>query len=567
MSDSKIDFHKLIEQSPYTSYVARHDPLNGLSFLYLSPQIGKVLGISTDEFLSNPEKFKQQIHPEDRERILTELQAAHTSGKHFTLEFRMLTHDGKVVWLWDDGTSTPDMTGNIFAIQGILRDTRPGQTDRRLAYTAHHDTLTGLPNRVLFRSRMERAMSRAKRNDSMMALMSLDLDHFKEINDACGHIYGDKVLQGAAQRLQKQLRDVDTIARVGGDEFAIILDSIGHADQIAMVSRRILDAMALPILMEGKEIYVPVSIGISVYPLDTDDIDILHKNANIALHHAKQEGRNNYQLYSSEMNSGADERISMESHLRRALERNEFTLHYQPQINVITGKIIGAEALLRWRSAELGMISPIIFIPLAEKTGLIAPIGEWVLQIACAQNKAWQHAGYAPMVIAVNLSQRQFRHNDLIANIASALEGGVGLDANYLELEITESMVMNRIEQTISTLEKINLMGVQLSIDDFGTGYSSLSHIKRFPLQKLKIDQSFVRDIHLNKNSEAIVQAVISLGHAMGLKVIAEGVETKQQLEFLRDHGCDEIQGYYFSKPLPAEEFEQLLIGGRGIVH
>ena len=480
----------------------------------------------------------------------------------------MLARYGQVVCMWDDGTSTPDKTCDTFAIQGILRDTAEyGQTDNRLAYMAQHDALTGLPNRVLFRSRMERAMSRAKRGDHIIALMSLDLDYFKEINDALGHVTGDKVLQNVAQCLQKQLRDVDTIARMGGDEFTIILDGIIHVDQIAMVVQRVLDALALPMLMEGREIYVSASIGVAVYPFDTDDIDTLHKNAHVAMYHAKQEGRNNYQFYSSEMNTGTDELVNMESYLRRALERNEFTLHYQPQVDVRTGKIIGAEALLRWRNTELGMIPPLKFIPLAEKTGLIVPIGDWVLKIACAQNKAWQKAGYAPMVMAVNLSQRQFRHNKLLATIADVLEGNINLEARYLELEITESMVMHRAEQTIATLNEINQMGVQLSIDDFGTGYSSLSHLKRFPVQKLKIDQSFVRDIHLDKNSEAIVQAVISLGRAMGLRVIAEGVETEQQLAFLCAHGCDEVQGYYFSKPVPSAEFERLLAEDKCLVH
>lgn len=568
MDYSKTNFRKLVEQLPYTSYVARHDQTDGLSFLYISPQIENILGISTEELINDPGIFNQHIHPEDRERVLAELSAAHTSGKHFTLEFRMLARNGQVVWMWDDGTSTPDKTGDTFAIQGILRDTTEyGQTDNRLAYMAQHDALTGLPNRVLFRSRMERAMSRAKRGDHIIALMALNLDYFKEINDALGHVTGDKVLQSVAQCLQKQLRDVDTIARMGGDEFTIILDNINHVDQIAVVVQRILVALLQPILMEGREIYVSASIGVTAYPFDADDIDTLHKNANIAMYHAKQEGRNNYQFYSSEMSAGTDELMNMESYLRRALERNEFTLHYQPQVDVRTGKIIGAEALLRWRNAELGMIPPLKFIPLAEKTGLIVPIGDWVLQIACAQNKAWQKAGYAPMVMAVNLSQRQFRHNGLLATIAEVLDGNINLEARYLELEITESMVMHRAEQTIATLNEINQMGVQLSIDDFGTGYSSLSHLKRFPVQKLKIDQSFVRDIHLDKNSEAIVQAVISLGRAMGLRVIAEGVETEQQLAFLCAHGCDEVQGYYFSKPVPSAEFERLLAEDKCLVH
>ena len=568
MDYSKTNFRKLVEQLPYTSYVARYDQLDGLSFLYVSPQIESILGISTDELLNDPEIFNRQIHPEDCERVVAELSAARTSGKHFTLEFRMLARNGHVVWMWDDGTSTPDKTGDTFAIQGILRDTTEyGQTDNRLAYMAQHDALTGLPNRVLFRSRMERAMSRAKRGEHIIALMSLDLDYFKEINDALGHVTGDKVLQNVAKCLQKQLRDVDTIARMGGDEFTIILDGITHVDQISMVVQRVLDALALPMLMEDREIYVSASIGVTIYPLDTDDIDTLHKNANIAMYHAKQEGRNNYQFYSSEMNAGTDELVNMESYLRRALERDEFTLHYQPQVDVRTGKIIGAEALLRWRNVELGMIPPLKFIPLAEKTGLIVPIGDWVLKIACAQNKAWQKAGYDPIVMAVNLSQRQFRHNDLLATIATVLDGSINLEARYLELEITESMVMHRAEQTIATLNEINQMGVQLSIDDFGTGYSSLSHLKRFPVQKLKIDQSFVRDIHLDKNSEAIVQAVISLGRAMGLRVIAEGVETEQQLAFLCAHGCDEVQGYYFSKPVPSAEFERLLAEDKCLVH
>lgn len=428
----------------------------------------------------------------------------------------------------------------------------------RISYLAQYDVLTNLPNRNLFRDRLEQAMMRAQRNETLVALMFIDLDRFKEINDTLGHPVGDQVLQKVAERLKHFLRDVDTIARLGGDEFTIVLEGVHDVPQIATAAQKVRDALVQPLLVDDREIFVSASIGISIYPFDVEEIDALLKNADIAMYQAKQDGGDAYHFFEAEMNAHTFEHLELEGRLRRALARNQFTLHYQPQVSIANGRIIGAEALLRWHDEELGMIAPARFIPLAETTGLIVPIGEWVLHTACAQNKAWQDAGCAPIPIAVNLSPRQFRQANLLEKITQTLEQ-TGLHPNYLELEITESTIMHQAEKTIGLLEQLHAMGVRLSVDDFGTGYSSLSYLKRFPVHKLKIDQSFVRDINLDPDDAAIVTAVIAMARSLNVLTIAEGVETEEQLAFLDALKCAEYQGYYFAKPMPADEFCALL--------
>lgn len=432
------------------------------------------------------------------------------------------------------------------------------RTDERLSYLAQYDQLTGLPNRTLFRDRLELAIVRARREGHLVAVMFLDLDRFKDINDNLGHSVGDEILVQVAARLKKHLRDIDTISRLAGDEFTVIIEGATRAEQVTVVADKILKAFSQPMIAGGHEVYVTGSIGIALSATGTESVDELLKNADIAMYDAKQEGRNNYQIHSDAIHAKSSEKLSLETKLRRALEREEFVLAYQPQVDIRTGRIVGAEALLRWQSAELGLVSPGRFIPLAEETGLIVPIGEWVLRTACGQNRAWQQAGLPPIMVSVNLSPRQFRQKNLLEMVEGIL-GESSLDARFLELEITETTVMHRAEEVTVMLARLDEIGIRLSIDDFGTGYSSLSYLKRFPVHKLKIDQSFVRDITTDVDDAAIVGAIIAMARSLNLLVIAEGVETGEQLAFLKKLSCDAYQGYLFSKPVPAAEFARLL--------
>jgi diguanylate cyclase (GGDEF)-like protein len=430
----------------------------------------------------------------------------------------------------------------------------------RVTYLAHYDSLTNLPNRTLFRDRLVQAMARTRRSERIVAVMLLDLDRFKEINDTLGHTAGDDALRQVAGILTVLLREVDTIARLGGDEFAIVVEQTS-VEQLSSIADRIQHAFSEPLVVQGREFFVTTSIGIALHPEHGRDVDELVQRADIALYRAKDEGRNTYQIYSGDMNAQADERMTMDRLLRRALERREFVLHYQPKVSVSTGSIVGVEALIRWRSEELGMVSPADFIPLAEETGLIVPISAWVLHTACTQVKAWQDAGLPPLLMSVNLSPRQFRQKDLVETIAAALRE-TGLEARYLDLEITEGTVMHHADKAIAILNELNALGVQLSVDDFGTGYSSLSYLKRFPVQRLKIDQSFVRGVTSDPNDAAIVTAVVAMAKNLKLKLVAEGVETEEQRAFLDTLDCDEYQGFYFSKPVPPEDFVRLLTAG-----
>lgn len=434
------------------------------------------------------------------------------------------------------------------------------QQNSQIERISRYDPLTGLPNRLSLLDRLDQELAHALRDKRMVAVMFVNLDRFQQINDSFGHPVADRLLQTVAEKLKGLVRASDTVARMGGDEFAFVLPGIEDAGAAGEVARGVLGSLSRePITVGGCEIYVAASIGISIYPTDGQDTTALIKNADAALHHAKSDGRNTFQLYTAQMNAAVRQRLTLETELRRALERGEFVLHYQPKINLSSGNIIGAEALLRWQSAERGLVAPGEFIPLLEETGLILPAGEWVLQAACAQARAWQRSGIATRV-AVNLSAPQFRQPDLAGAILDILEKN-GLDpaSGALELELTESLLMRDVGRAITTLERLRGMGVHIAIDDFGTGYSSLSYLKRFPINSLKIDQSFVRDISGDRDGGAIVGAIIALGHSLRLTVIAEGVETAEQLGYLRAAGCDEMQGYLFSRPIPAEEMTRLL--------
>ena len=431
-------------------------------------------------------------------------------------------------------------------------------------HIAHYDSLTNLPNRVLFIDRLEQEVTRAHRDGVMVGVLSIDLDRFKQVNDSFGYPVGDQLLQAVAERLSSHVRSCDTVARIAGDEFAMVLTGMKAAHAAGEVAQKILDAFAHnPISIGDNEIFITLSVGISIYPVDGVNTSTLLKNAEAALYHSKAEGRNNFQYYAEQMNATAWQRLKLETELRRALERDEFVLNYQPKVDLDTGRIVGMEALLRWQSKDHGLVAPGEFIPLMEETGLILPVGEWVLRAACKQARAWQAEGLKDIHIAVNLSALQFRQPDFAGLVLDILkENGLDPGLKTIELELTESMLMNNIPGTVETLVKLHEAGIQFSIDDFGTGYSSLSYLKRFPISSLKIDQSFVRELSSGSEDEAIVSAIIALGHSLGLKVIAEGVETAAQLAQLRRMGCNEMQGFLFSRPVSSADMTNLLKNG-----
>jgi len=419
---------------------------------------------------------------------------------------------------------------------------------------ANYDALTGLPNRHLLNDRLKQAVF-AQRNARSIAVVFIDLDHFKVINDSLGHNFGDEVLRHVGERLTAAVRDGDTVARLGGDEFVLILSDQTREDVIFRTMRRLIGKVSEPIMIGERELNITCSAGISLYPQDGPDVQTLLKNADAAMYRAKSQGRNTFQFYTAEMNELANERLTMEQSLRRAIDRDELLLHYQPRLNLRTGKVDGVEALVRWQHPQRGLVYPDRFIPLAEETGLIVPIGEWVLRSACAQGRAWRKQGYSP-VISVNLSQRQLWGGGLVRLVADVI-AKTGM-AEHLELELTESMVMHDAENVITTMQGLKAIGVRLSVDDFGTGYSSLSYLKRLPLTALKIDGSFVRDTTTGGPDEGLIaKAIISLGHSLHLKVVAEGVETPEHRKFLEAHDCDEIQGYLIAKPLPPQQVDK----------
>ncbi|WP_075795556.1 bifunctional diguanylate cyclase/phosphodiesterase [Massilia putida] len=475
------------------------------------------------------------------------------------LEYRVVDDNGEERWFCINGQPIFDETGRFTGYRGTGSDiTARKVTEQRVHHVAQHDVLTGLPNRSLLQDRLGQAVAYATRSGHQVWVMLIDLDRFKFVNDSMGHKAGDVLLMTVAARLRSSLRDTDTVARLSGDEFVVILSE--HSDQPLTpdIVQRVMDSVAQPVMLGTKEFFVTCSIGVAAFPSDGTPAENLIEHADIAMYRAKKLGRNNFQFYTPAMNEESLERVRIESALRNALERNEFVLHYQPQVDLQTGRIVGMEALIRWKHPELGMVPPSRFVGIAEDTGLIVPIGAWVMRTACAQNKAWQDAGLGKLRVAVNLSARQFSAADLLPGIEAVLND-TGLDPSCLELELTESLFMSDVTPAVELLHRMKSLGVNLSIDDFGTGYSSFSYLSRFPIDVLKIDRSFVNDITHDANDAAIVASIIALAHNLRLSVIAEGVETAEQLDYLRHQGCDEMQGYYFSKPLPAHEFEQLL--------
>jgi len=511
------------------------------------------------------------VYPKDVAQSICDIDtAAKTKQQTFEVELDLMHKDGSMHTYLMVKFPLRSKENRVFGVCTIgtdiserkLAENALREQQSRLNYMAFHDSLTGLPNRSLFYDRIYHGLARARRGNSKVALMLLDIDRFKNINDSLGHDAGDLMLKAIATRLNEGVRDMDTVARLGGDEFVVVLEGVHDLEDVMFVANKLLVTLARPMEISGHEITSTVSIGVSIFPDDGDVTDELLKNADIAMYKAKEAGKNNCQFYTKGMNATAVNYLLLENDLRRALELNQFTLHYQPQIDLKTGDLMGVEALVRWQHPDRGLVSPAHFIPLAEETGLIVPIGEWVLREACRQQKLWLDAGRRVGKVAVNLSPRQFRQKNFPGKVEAILRE-TQLAAEYLELEITESCAMEHAGETINQLNQLNQMGMYLAIDDFGTGYSSLAYLQRFPIQKLKIDRSFVNDIHDDMNDAAITKTIIGLAHSMQLRVVAEGVETQHQADWLRQCGCDQAQGFLYAKPMAPKQFESHFHGGR----
>jgi diguanylate cyclase (GGDEF)-like protein/PAS domain S-box-containing protein len=524
-----------------------------LEFTYLNDALAKLYAFaSAHHMLGVP--LLDLFDPSDAERISNFiLPVVHQRGRW----------RGEMTGRRSDGITFPQEI-SLTAIEGggvviVVRDvTERTYAEEQIKHLAYHDALTGLPNRLLFKDRLTVALSHAQREHTRLAVLFLDLDRFKVINDSLGHNIGDQLLQAVAARVQACVRDSDTVARLGGDEFTIMIPGLVRSEDAAPVAQKILEAVRYPFHLEGREFYITTSIGISLYPEDGMDAETLIKNADTAMYQAKEQGRDNYQLFNAYINARALQRIALEHGLRRALLNEEMRVHYQPIFDFRAGRIVGMEALLRWTHPEMGAIPPSVFIPLAESTGLMMPIGQWVLRTACMQAKSWHDAGHKNLSLAVNLSVTQLQQPDLVARVREVLEE-TGLPPRLLELEITESSAMQSPEASVRTLYDLKKLGIRISLDDFGTGHSSLSYLKRFPIDTLKIDQSFVRDINSDPDTAAIVTAIIAMAHSLRLKVIAEGVEFSEQANFLKHYSCDQMQGYLIKAPVGAEEFFELI--------
>ncbi|CAG0932232.1 putative signaling protein [Rhodocyclaceae bacterium] len=518
--------------------------------LYVNEAWQRTLGYTAVE--AGAASFFEIVHPDCREQCRVEVQRLLSGDTLSPMEAVFTAKDGRPV-IVEGSMTCAHGEGEAPVVWSICRDiTERKQTEEQLYRLAHHDTLTGLPNRILFLDRLQQAKALANRYRHQVAVLFLDLDRFKIINDTLGHPVGDRLLQQVSHRIVGCVREVDTVARIGGDEFTIVLVNIDTSEDVRRMGQKILKTLSAPFIIDTYELFVTASIGVSLFPADGESLDHLVKKADIAMYHAKGEGRNNVQFYSPQMDENADKRLLLETSLRKALDNREFRVYYQPKVDIVSRTITAMEALIRWEHPLLGLVSPGEFIPLAEETGLIIPIGEWVLRTACQQNREWIQQGLPPMRVAVNLSGYQFQQKTLLETIRGILDE-TGLTADFLELEITESVIMQNPDFAVSVLNQLRDLGVHISIDDFGTGYSSLAHLKRFSVNTLKIDKSFVRDVEIDSADAAIATAIIAMGNSLNLKVIAEGVETEGQLSFLSDNKCDEVQGFLFSTPMPPD--------------
>ncbi|MFN3531258.1 MAG: EAL domain-containing protein [Candidatus Brocadia sp.] len=548
--DSEEQYRLLFESNPHPMWVYDLETLN---FLAVNNAAIHHYGYSREEFLAMTIK---DIRPFEDIPALLDSVSKVTNGFDMAGIWRHRKKDGNIIYV-EINSHTITFAGRRAELVLANDVTERKWMEEKIKHMAFHDSLTSLPNRILFNDRLTLALAHAHRNKEMLAVLFLDLDRFKSINDTLGHSAGDLLLHEIANRLKSCIREEDTVARFAGDEFTLLLSGINEAEDVHSIARKILDAIRQPLMIRGHELYITTSIGIAIYPNDGGDAETLLKNADTAMYHAKEQGRNNYQFYMEAMHAKSFEKMIMERNLRRALEREEFVVYYQPLVNIGTGQIVGMEALVRWRHPERGLITPEEFLALSENTRLIVFIDELVLYTVCVQCKAWQDAGSQPLCVAVNLSAHTFQQPNLVETVTSVLQK-TGLDPHLLGLEITESIAMQDIEATVRKLSKLSDLGVQIAIDDFGTGFSSLYYLKKFPVKKLKISQHFVNGIVTDQNDKVIVESVIALAQSLKFKVVAEGVETKEQLIFLKQRQCDEMQGYLFCRPLPAEEFGKI---------
>jgi len=533
------------------------------TILRVNPAFSRITGFDSEEVIGkNPRLLSSKQHYKGFYEALwqTLLKEGVWQGEIYDRR-----KNGELFPAWQTISTVRDKAGEIIQFISIFSDiSEKKSSEERIYHLAHYDTITGLPNRIYFQDQLDLALAHGHRQNSTLALLFLDLDNFKVINDAFGHPAGDTLIKQVAHRLSEIVREDDIVARLGGDEFTILLSETHSSQDAALVAEKVLNSLAIPFKHENMDVVVSASIGISTFPTDGENTLTLLKNADSAMYQAKQKGRNNFQFFTAEMNTLVKERLRLEADMRKALELGEFILHYQPQLSLESGEIIGCEALVRWLHPSRGLISPYTFIPVAEESGLIVPLGAWIMRTALTQLQQWQQAGLPDITMSVNLSAQQFGRHNLMQAVQRILSE-TGVDPKYLELELTESMLMTNVNTTVETLHALRDMGVTLSIDDFGTGYSSMAYLKRFPIDKLKIDQSFVRDLEVDSEDAAIVTATIALGHSLNLTMIAEGVETEQQLDFLRAKGCEQIQGYYFSRPVLAEDFADQLQSGRNV--
>ena len=529
--------------------------------IYFSLRWKEMLGYKENEIGNEPNEWFKLVHPDDIKSLQTSL-VSHLKGRinHFECEYRIKHANGNYLWVLSRGLAVRDEKNIAYRMAGSQSDINARKlVEERLAHDALHDALTGLPNRVLFLDRLQNRLERTKRNpDNLFAVMFIDLDRFKVVNDSLGHAVGDQLLITVANRLKQCLRPEDTISRLSGDEFAILLDTITDNNDARQVADRIKTKLITTTMLGAVERSPTASIGIVLFNKDYETAEELMRDSDSAMYFAKSLGGNQYQVFDTSMHTSAVELIKLEAELKRAVEREEWQVHYQPIISLVTGKPIGAEALVRWLHPQRGILPPNEFIQVAEDTGLILSIGDHVLQAACLQVKEWRKVARADFWVSVNLSARQFQDNNLAKKISQILSE-TGLTSDALRLEITESVAVRDRDFTIKVMNELNAMGVRTSLDDFGTGYSSLSYLKQFPLKVLKIDRSFIQDIQLNKNNESLITAIISMAHSLGLEVVAEGVEKDEQLTFLRSRLCDNVQGYLLSRPVPAKDIIKLL--------
>jgi diguanylate cyclase (GGDEF)-like protein/PAS domain S-box-containing protein len=532
--------------------------------VYVNPAFERITGYSAEEVIGQSGRFL--VRDDFNQRGLGTIREALRSRREAHAILRNYRKDGSLFWNELFIAPVRDESGSMTThFVSIVNDVSERISyEQQLEFHANHDALTGLANRNLLNDRIAQALAQARADGLMVGVLLLDLDRFKLINDGFGHSPANELLKSVAHRLNQSVRDTDTVARLGGDEFVVVIGRLQSADDLSIVAGKILRSLNQPFIMEGKEIFVTASVGAALFPRDGDHGEILLRNADVAMYRVKEHGRNNYRFYAPDMTHMAIDRLDMEGNLRRALERDELQVYYQPLVDLRSGSIVGAEALVRWQHPRIGMIQPGEFIPLAEDTGLIIPLGQLVLRRVCTDIIDWQAGDLLPVKISINLSAREFRQDDLSAAIGKVLDE-TGVDGSRLAFELTESMVMHDVENTLLTLRELKNLGATISLDDFGTGYSSLSYLKRFPIDTLKIDRSFVRDIHQDKDDAAIAHAVIAMAHKLGIAVIAEGVETLDQLELLRQFSCDEMQGYLFSRPVPVAEFALMLGKGRSL--